>query len=305
MVGIARDAIRGFSRDDGTGIAAELAYRAFLSLVPFLIFVVTLGAFVRDAFGMPDPTDRLMELLGGSLPTNVTSVVHDQLSQLFSRRQPGLLSVGLVLALFSATGGTNALVKAINRAYGVAETRAYWRKYLVGLAVTLIVTALLLTALVLSVAARLFGESVAELLGFPGAGEAAFGLATLPFVAVLIFLATVVVYRLGPNFDVPFSKSVPGAVVFVLLLLVVTGLFSFYVGNVANYGATYGALASVVILLVWLYIAAALLILGAEVNAALAGASPISEAERERVRTPRRSRVTSPAPPSTHSARLS
>lgn len=275
-VGVARDAIRGFGRDDGTGIAAELAYRAFLSFVPFLIFVVTLGAVIRDAFGMPDPTDRLMELLGGSLPTNVTSVVHDQLSQLFSRRQPGLLSVGLVLALVSATGGTNALVKAINRAYGVTETRAYWRKYLVGLAVTLIVTALLLTALVLSVAARIFGESLAAFLGFPGAGAAAFGLATLPLAAILIFLATVVVYRLGPNIDVPFSWSVPGAVVFVVLLLVVTGLFSFYVGNVANYGATYGALASVVILLVWLYIAGALLILGAEVNAALARSVPSS-----------------------------
>lgn len=288
IVSVTRDAIRGFSRDDGTGIAAELAYRAFLSFVPFLLFVVTLGAFVRDAFGLPDPTDRLMELLGGSLPTNVTSVVRDQLSQLFSGRQPGLLSVGLVLALVSATGGTNALVKAINRAYSVADTRPFWQKYLVALTVTVIVTAMLLTALVLSVVARFFGESVASFLGFPGAGEAAFGLATLPFVAILIFGATVVLYCLAPNVRVPLSRSVPGAVVFVVLLFAVTGLFSFYVGNVADYGATYGALASVVILLVWLYLAAALLVLGAELNAAAAGGGRVGEAERERLAGTRR-----------------
>lgn len=281
MFAVIRNTHRAFSRDDGTGIAAELAYRAFLSFVPFLLFVVTLGAFVRDAFGLPDPTDRLIELLGGSLPTNVTSVVHDQLSQLFGHRQPGLLSVALVLALVSATGGTNALVKAVNRAYGVTDRRPFWKKYLVALAVTLIVSAMLLAALVLSVVARVFGESLATMLGFPGAGEAAFGLATLPFVGLLIFGATVTLYRLAPSVQVGLSRSVPGAVAFVILLFAVTGLFSFYVGNVADYGATYGALASVVILLVWLYLAAALLVLGAELNAALAAGPQFVEDERD------------------------
>lgn len=267
-------------RDDGLGVAAELAYRAFLAFVPFLIFVATLGAFVRDALHIPDPTDRLMELVGGSLPSNVTSLLHEQLTEIFDGRHPGLLSAGLVLALFAATGGTNALVKVINRAYGITETRSFWRRYVLALGITLLVAITLLAAVSMSIAARFVGEW----LGLGAVSERLFGLATLPFVALLVFSSALLVYRAGPNIHVPLSCVVPGAIAFVASLLTMTAIFSFYVASVANYGATYGALASVVIFLIWLYLAAALLILGAELNATIADRDQLALVESVRRR---------------------
>jgi membrane protein len=255
--------------DDVLGMAAELAFRLFLALFPFFIFLAALGGFGAEMLGVANPTDEIIDLFGGSLPPDTESVLRTQIDAVISNRNAGLLSIGVLGALFAASGGVGTIMKASNRAYCVRETRPALKRYALSIVLTLLGGLLLVAAFVLLLAGQVYGSDLADKLGVGGFTADLVSLARWPAVIVLALLAMSVLYWATPTIKMPFRLVTPGALIFVAGWLAVSYLFGAYVANFGSYNATYGALGGVAITLTWFYITSAILLAGIEVNALL------------------------------------
>jgi membrane protein len=263
------------------GLAAELAYRFFLALFPFAIFLTALGAVIGRSLGLVDPAADVLRLFGSLLPAEVATVVGAELRRIVERPDPGVLSFGAVAAVVIATSGTNALLKAVLRAYGSDRRRPFWRSYAVALALTLAGGWLVIGLFVVFVGLQVGGATVAEALGLEDLWGSLIVWRWLLAAPALVLVAATL-YRVGTPLRPPWRGVLTGAAVFAAAWLAVTWLFALYVDRLASYGATYGTLAGVAGLLVWLYLSAFVTLLGAEVVAYW------SAIERSGMRDPKR-----------------
>lgn len=253
-------------RDNLDIIAAGVAFYLFLALVPLLgALVLTYGLIVD-----PAEAGRHIEALARHVPAEAARLISEQLRNIItgaeSKKGLGLL-LALLLALYGAMKGAGAIVTALNIAYEEAEARSLVRRTLVNLAIT--VGAVLFFLAV--IAAGSVTGFLEKLVG--GLGPVAIGTIKLLSWAVVALLASVgiaLLYRYAPSRDqAKWRWLTPGAVAALAGLVAATFGFGFYASNFGDYGATYGALSSVAVLLLWLYIAAYVLLLGAELNAEL------------------------------------
>jgi membrane protein len=263
---------RRLGQHDVAGLAAELAYRFFLALFPFVIFLAALGAFVARSLGVADPSGEILRSFGAALPTEVATLVGEELRRIVDHQDAGLLSFGAIASLYVATGGTNAALKAIQRAYGLSRGRPFWLAYPLAIGLTIGGSALIVILFVLFVGLEVVGDDVAVRLGIEPAWRTLLVLRWVLAVPVLILVAATL-YRVGTVASPPWRAILPGAALFAVGWLAATFVFALYVNALGNYGATYGALGGVAGLLVWLYLSGFVLILGAEVTGALFEAS--------------------------------
>jgi membrane protein len=251
--------------------AAALAFRFFLALFPFCLFVAALGAVVARVLHTRSPVDEMLALLG-DIPTYLTETVRRELAAVLEKEQPGLLSVGALATLAVAAHGMNALMRAMDRAYRVPETRPAWERVLVALGLTLLAGITVVTSFLFVVLTGDAGYRLAEFLGVSGAFEAgAVAMHALRWVLIPAMLVLVLsfLYRAAPNMPLRWKWVLPGAIFSTAGWLLCTAVFSFYVQRFGTYGATYGTLSGGAVLLIWLYVTALLLLLGAELNAYL------------------------------------
>jgi membrane protein len=253
---------------DVTGLSAEMAYRFLFALFPFALFLASVAAFVAGLLGLGDPTGRIIDGLGDNLPPALAGNVRQELEQVLGQQRPGVATVGALIALWAATTGTMTVIKAMNRAYEVHEDRPLVRRYLLGLGLTVAGSIGIIIAFVTIVGGALLTEQLVGRLGLHGAWEA-ITLLRWPLVFALLVFAAAIVYRVGPNLTPSWRTALTGAAVFAIGWLVATVAFALYVANVANYGATYGTLGGVIVLMVWLYLTGMALLVGAEVVAIL------------------------------------
>jgi membrane protein len=240
-----------------------VAFFAFLALPPALIALVTLYGLVAD----PAQVQQQVESLSSSLPQETATLIGDQLKQITSTSS-GSLGVGLVVsllgALFSASGGVQNLMKAINLAYDEQETRG---------TVKLRATALLLTLgavvfIVVAVGLVAVLPALLDAIDLGGLGRVLVFLARWVGLVAFVLVALAVLYRYAPDRDNPKMRWVGlGSLAATVLWLIGSAGFSLYVSNFGKYGKTYGALAGVVVLLLWLYLTCYIVLFGAEVNA--------------------------------------
>jgi membrane protein len=255
---------------DVPGLAAELAYRFMFATFPFAIFVVALSGFMAGWLGIADPSSRIIGAIGNSLPADLIGPVRTQLEQALSETQPQLLSAGAVVTLYAATGGIDTLMKAMNRAYGVPETRPIVTR----IALAALLTVLGGAAVVVSFVAVVGGTLVTQrLIDGIGLGQAwpALSLLRWPISFVLLVAAVAALLRYAPCYRTPWRPAAIAATVFAIVWLVVTYGFGLYVARFASYGATYGALAGVIVLMLWFYLTAFVLLCAAELAALLTG----------------------------------
>jgi membrane protein len=250
-------------RDDVAGLAAELAYRFLFAIFPFGIFVAALTAFVAGAVGIGDPTGQIIGAVGDNLPQEIAAGIRPQLEAVIGTTRPGLLTFGAIAALWAATGGTNSLIKAMNRAYEVEETRPLLPRYALAIGLTLLASVGLLVAFVTIVGASLLTSQVVTTLNLSQTVVDLIGLARWPLVFVFLSAAVGILYKLAPNFRVPWRWCFAGGAIFSVGWLVATGLFALYVANFANYANTYGALGGVIVLMLWFYLSALILVAAA------------------------------------------
>lgn len=264
---VSQRSIRGFFEHDMTTYAAALAYRALFALFPFLAFLVALLGFL----GVIGFFDWLTEQTRSTLQEQYAGLGEQAVRQIQHQTQGELFLSVIILAVWSVSRGVNSLAKALNTVYGVWESRPPWKRVLLelffapGLAVVIILAVTLL----------LIGPRVVEwIVGLVGLDEVFILLwawLRLPVALVVLMLAVSVVYWVVPNADHPFRLITPGAILAVIVWIVASLAFSFYLANFANYSVTYGSLGAAVALLLYFYISAAVLLFGAEVNAAIYG----------------------------------
>lgn len=259
---IIRRAFKETGEDGVSLMAAGVAFYAFLSVFPALIAAVSLYGLVAD----PEQVQRQIEDLTAVLPRASAELIGDQLTEITSH-SGGALGVGLVVsvlgALFTASGGVANLIQAINVAYDEKETRGIVR--LRALALLLTLGAILFLAVAVALVAVL--PVVLDSVGLGSFGRFAVQVARWGGLLVFVVVALAILYRYTPDRDDPrFSWVSLGAVVATLLWLLGSVGFSVFVSRFGNYDETYGALAGVVVLLLWLFLTAFVVLFGAEIN---------------------------------------
>jgi membrane protein len=261
----ARQFVESFGRNQPFDLAAQLAYFAILSIFPFAMFVLTLVGFI-PLHGLDK---HIMNAIYSVMPTEVARLCDQTLHEIVGRQRGWLLVTTLLFALWSASGGASGLITALNRAYDVSETRAAWRVKLRALAVTLGGV----VAIVVATTAMLVGPEIVhriwDFFGFGGAFDEVWAVLRWPVAALAMMTMVACVYYFLPNVKQKWRFITPGSTVAVLAWIFASLGFRVYVGHFASYARTYGALGTVVVLLVWLYLAGLMIILGGEINAIL------------------------------------
>jgi membrane protein len=245
--------------------AAGCAFYATLALFPAISMLVSVYGLVFDRSSV----EPQLAVLAGLLPGPAFSLIDDRVHQLVSQPS-GNLSLGLlisfVLALWSSASGTKSVLSAINVAYDVTEQRPFLRFQAIGLAMTLVVA----ICAVLAIGVLLVLPVVFAAIGLSSHSAGLIHAASLAMLVGFFATAIGLLYRFGPSRQPPPDPRIkPGAVLATLLWLIASELLSIYVARIGSFGATYGSLGAAVGVMLWLYVSAYAVLLGAELNARL------------------------------------
>jgi membrane protein len=275
---ILRRSVRQFKHDDVTDRAAALTYFGVLAIFPGLLVLVSiLGLLGRSS------TQKVLDNLGQVAPGGVNSFLRTVVEQVQGKSGAASVGaiVGLVLALWSASGYVAAFMRASNAIYDVDEGRPIWKTAPVRLGVTLLVVIMLVISAVMVVVTGPVASTVGRAVGIGDTAVTVWNIAKWPVLLVVVSLMFSLLYWACPNVKQPgFKWITPGGVLAVVVWLVASGLFAVYVAFSGSYNKTYGSLATVIVFLVWLWITNIAILLGAEFNAesqrqrAIEGGSP-------------------------------
>lgn len=251
------------NRDRVALVAAGLAFYTLLSIFPAIAAIVSVYGLVADAGEVQQHFLAVADLVPGQART----LLADQMTRVAGGNTGSLslaMLASLVLALWGASRGTQAFMMAMNVAYNEREKRGLVKQNLIAVALTIC----LLVFSALALVATVFVPAMVASLGIEGTRGWLLTLLRWPLLAVFFMVALAVLYRLAPSRnDAKWRWVTPGSVVAVLLWLVASIAFSVYIGNFASYNETYGSLGAVVGVLMWFWVSAYLVILGAELNA--------------------------------------
>ena len=263
---VAKKTLREFTKDQCTDLAAGLTYYAVLSIFPALLALVSL----LGLFGQAEKTtSALLDIIQNIAPGQTVDTIRPVVEGLASSSNAGLaLVIGLLTAIWSASGYVAAFGRAMNRVYEIDEGRAFIKfrgTMLVVTVVNLLIVVVLAAMLVLS---GPVAESVGNLIGLGGTFLAVWNIAKWPVMLVLIIVAIAVLYYATPNVKQPkFRWMSLGSAIALLVFLLASLAFGLYVANFSSYNKTYGAIGGVIIALLWLWILNLSLLFGAEFDA--------------------------------------
>lgn len=259
--------VREFKDDNITDLAAALTYYGVLAIFPAILALVSILGLVGTSATQP-LIDNLTDVAPGPAKDILTAALQN-LQQ--SRGAAGIaFFVGLALALWSASGYVAAFMRASNAIYDVEEGRPIWKTLPVRLGVTLVLVVLLAVTAVAVVLTGGLAQRAGDLLGIGSTAVTVWDIAKWPVLLVIVSLMLALLYFASPNVKQPgFRWISPGGVVAVVLWLLASAGFAFYVATFASYNKTYGALGGVIVFLVWLWISNIAVLLGAEFNAEL------------------------------------
>lgn len=258
--GTSKDVMKESKRDDLPGQGAKVAFYAFLSIFPLLLVMLSLTGII----GGDRAFNYIMGWLESSLPSQAAGIFEQYVREITQQSAPGILSVGLLLTLWSASAGFAALGESLDSVFDVEETRSFFKRRAIAVAFALGVGVLLVALAVLVVG----GPEIFSALGL----GAAWSFVRWPIAFAVLAGILYMVYRFLPDHDARGQSRAlaVGAVVGALLWVLATALFRLYVANFGSYAKTYGAVGAVIVLLLWLQISAVIILLGGEVASALA-----------------------------------
>jgi membrane protein len=266
-IDLVKRTVREFREDDLTDWAAALTYYGILSLFPALIALVSIVGLFGDPRGTTEVITDVVASLG---PESAVDTYSGPIESITSNRSRAgaLFFVGLAVALYAASGYVGAFIRASNAIYEVEEGRPFWKLRPLQMAVTLAMVKMLALVVVALVLSGPLADAVGDALGISDAAVDVYHLAKWPLLALVVLLMLAVLYYASPNVRLPGFKWVtPGSVLALVLWIVASVGFSFYVSNFGSYEKTYGALGGAVTFLVWLWLTNIAVLLGAELNA--------------------------------------
>lgn len=262
--GFIKEVMKRFTKSDTPGLGAQLAYFFLLSLFPLLIFAMALVPF------LPITQDQLLDVFAEFAPGETMALIESTVSEVATGQSSGILSVGLLGTLWSASNGMNALMRSFNHAYEVQETRSF----IVARSMAIVWTVAMIGVVVIALLLPIFGQQIGQVV------FSAFGLSdefltiwnvlrfgVTPFVLLMVFIG---LYAFVPNVKIRFISVIPGAIFAAIGWSLTSFLFAFYVSSFGNYASTYGSVGGIIVLMIWLYLSGIIMMIGAQINATMA-----------------------------------
>jgi membrane protein len=280
--GVLKRSVKEFKNDNLSDWAAALTYHGVLALAPGALVVVAAVGLLGDS-----ATDTLLENVNAIAPGGVRDVIENIVTTAEGRGSAGLAAIlGLLVAWWSASGYIATFMRASNAIYEVGEGRPIWKTIPVRLIITLIMVILIVISAAIVIFTGPIAEQVGQAIGLGDTAVTIWDIAKWPVLVVIVSVMLAILYFGAPNVKQPGIQWVsPGGVLAVVIWIIASAGFAFYVANFGSYNKTYGTLAGVIIFLVWLWITNLAVLLGAEFNAEMQHARAI-QAGQDPDRTP-------------------
>jgi membrane protein len=274
----ARDLKHELGDDNVSNGAAALAYYLTLAIFPGLIFLLTLLPYLP----IHDLDRAIMDLLHQGLPADAANLLSQTVEDVLSKRRGGLLSFSLLATLWAASSGMYAIMQQLNITYDVKENRNFVKAHGTALLLTLLFGVSIVLAFALVVLGGELEAWIGKAVGFGKALIVTFAVLRWIIIAAFLLLGFALIYYLGPSVRQKFRWVSPGSVLGTILLIGASMCFRIYVEHFGNYGATYGSLGAVIILMLWLYVTGLVLLVGSEINSLWEHYHPAGKAKGER-----------------------
>ncbi|MDL4841826.1 YihY/virulence factor BrkB family protein [Aquibacillus rhizosphaerae] len=247
--------------DDVFGLAAQLAYFFLLSLFPFMIFLFTLIGY------LPIEEINVIEFIQTYAPQEIVQLINENVTQITNERNGGLLSIGIIGTLWSASNGINAIMRSFNKAYNVEEDRSFIVSRLIAIVLTVAMLIVIIIAFLLPIFGKMIGVYLFSFIGLSEGFMSVWDTLRWVISSVVFFIVLLALYILAPNKKVHIKDVAIGAIFATICWQLVSLAFSQYVNTIGNYSATYGSLGGVIILMIWFFISGIIIITGGEINA--------------------------------------
>jgi membrane protein len=246
---------RAFIEEDIFDLSAQLAFYFMMAFFPFLLVILSILVY------FPIKEEALIHLLTSQAPNDVASLISDNVKQVLQNRREGLLSIGIVLSLWSTSGAMHAVMRALNKAYGVGERRHYFKDKALSLLFTI--------TMLLAIGIMLVLPLLQEVLPAHGGIQVTKWIGTTLLLFLFMFL-----YNFAPNISLSWRSILPGSVFAIAMWKVTSEGFRYFVTNFNNFSATYGSLGVIIILLIWFYLIGMSIIVGGVINASIRKSKP-------------------------------
>lgn len=256
--------LKSAKENEITSLATKLTYHLIFALFPFLIFLISLVGYFNIR------ADYLMDEISVTLPHEIAGMINGVIDSVVDTRNPGAMTVSLVVALYTVANGFNAIMSGINRVYGQKDERHFVKRWTL---CTLLVLVLAL-AIISSLLALIYRDLIYNLIttNFVAnhAVEVIFGALGVFVTITILLFAIILIYRFSSGKKKPLPHLLPGALLTVLVWGVSSWGFNIYVSRFSNHSMIYGPITSIILTMLWLNIISITILLGAQLNAQLA-----------------------------------
>ncbi|MBA2712446.1 MAG: YihY/virulence factor BrkB family protein [Rubrobacteraceae bacterium] len=273
------------NEDHVMAFAGNLTYKGLFAVFPFFTFLLSL----LGLFKATDLVNTMVDKLSGVVPQSATAFIEDQLLSITENQAQSAFTFGaiisILLALWGVSGAFRSVMEAMNVMYEVEEDRPFWKVYGISIFMSLAVVVLLLGALVLVVFGEPIGVAVADVVGLGSVFATVWSILQWPVVALVVLFAFALIYYFAPAARQRFRWISPGSLIAFVFWLAFSLLFSLYASTFggSSYNETYGSLAGVIILMLYVYYSALIMLVGAEMNQVIEWHIPGGKDEGEKV----------------------
>lgn len=249
--------------DDIFALGAQLAYYLILSFFPFIIFLMTLIGFSSLN------SIEVLEGLKAILPVDVFKLVETTIVELIHTQSTGLLGASVALTIWSASSGFRAVIKGVNKAYNIKESRSFIKRVVIAIFFTFMLALIIMLTLAMLVFGDVIGKYMLGIFPFDRLISIIWDIGRYLLVIFSMIWIFACIYRYTPSQKIRWREVYAGAIFSTIGWIAVSVGFSYYINNIANYSRLYGSLGAVIVLMTWLYISSMILILGAEINSVI------------------------------------
>lgn len=258
-----KELVKRYFDDEIPRLSAELAYYFLLSMFPFLMFLITLLGY------LPIPQDQVFGVIEEFMPKKTMRLIESNLAYILNNQNGKLLSLSAIVAIWSASNGIGAIVRAFNRAYDVKESRSLLVAKGMAILLTFAMIFVILVSLLLPVFGKMIGVYIFNEFGKSEKFLSFWNTLRWGFSSIILFIVFTVLYFLAPNKRLKMKEVITGSIFATTGWIVVSLIFSYYVNHFGNYSAMYGSIGTIIVLMVWFYFSGMILVIGGEINGIL------------------------------------
>ena len=272
-----------FIKDNCLGMAAQLAYYFFFALFPTLLVLLAIAQYFLDT----ETVLQMFTLMGSFVPPDALRLITDQITKIRASDPGGILTIGVLTAIWSSSAAMTAIIDTLNNAYDIQEGRPWWKVRLIAILLTIGVAIFIVVSFTLVLAGPTIADTLSVRLGLGPVFAWSWKVLQWPLVFALVSIGFGLIYYFAPDAEQEWVWLTPGSVLATTLWLLASLGLKYYVGSFASY-ETYGVVGGVMVLLLWFYVSGLVILIGAELNAEIEHASPYGKDPGEKVPGQRR-----------------